>query len=105
MGATLANNGVNPFTKVRAVDDKFVPKILAVMMMAGLYDRSGHWAWQTGLPAKTGVGGGIIAVVPGKLAIAAFSPPLDKYGTSVRGALAIQYVSEKLGLNLFDASR
>lgn len=105
MGATLANKGVNPFTKERAVDENYVPKILAVMMMAGLYDGSGRWAWQTGLPAKSGVGGGIVAVVPGKLAIAAFSPPLDQHGTSVRAALAIQYISEQLRLNLFDASR
>mgnify|MGYP001258222155 CR=1 FL=1 len=105
MGATLANGGVNPFTGERAVDAKFVPKILAVMMMAGLYDGAGSWAWRTGLPAKTGVGGGIVAVVPGKFAIAAFSPPLDQFGNSVRGVRAIQYISKELGLNLFDARR
>jgi len=75
------------------------------MMMAGLYDGAGHWAWHTGIPAKTSVGGGIVAVVPGRFAIAAFSPPLDQHGTSVRAALAIQYISEQLGLNLFNASR
>jgi glutaminase len=105
MGATLANGGVNPFTKEQAVDARLVPKILAVMMMAGLYDEAGRWAWKTGIPAKTGVGGGIVAVIPGKLAIAAFSPPLNNHGTSVRAALAIQYISEQLGLNLFDTSR
>ena len=105
MGATLANRGVNPVTGDRAVDAKYVPKILAVMMMAGLYDGAGSWAWRTGLPAKTGVGGGIVAVVPGKFAIAAFSPPLDEFGNSVRGVQAIQYISEKLGVNLFDVGR
>jgi glutaminase len=105
MGATLANGGVHPVTGERAVDAKFVPKILAVMMMAGSYDGAGLWAWNTGLPAKTGVGGGIVAVVPGKLAIAAFSPPLDKHGASVRAAKAIEHISKELGLNLFDASR
>lgn len=105
MGATLSNRGVNPVTGDRVVDARFVPKILAVMMMAGLYDGAGRWAWDTGLPAKTGVGGGIVAVVPGKFAIAAFSPPLDKLGNSVRGTRAIQYISEKLGVNLFDVSR
>lgn len=105
MGATLANGGVNPITGDRAVDAKFVPKILAVMMMAGFYDGAGRWAWDTGLPAKTGVGGGIVAVVPGRFAIAAFSPSLDKHGNSVRAARAIDYISKKLGLNLFDASR
>lgn len=105
MGATLANGGINPVTRDQAVDAKFVPKVLAVMMMAGFYDGAGFWAWQTGLPAKTGVGGGIVAVVPGKFAIAAFSPPLDKHGNSVRAAMVIQYISEKLGLNLFNASR
>lgn len=105
MGATLANGGVNPFTGDRAVDAKFVPKLLAIMMMAGLYDGAGRWAWDTGIPAKTGVGGGIVAVVPGKFAIAVFSPPLDKFGNSVRGVQAIQHISKQLGVSLFDVSR
>ncbi len=105
MGATLAKGGVHPVTEERAVEAKFVPKILAVMMMAGSYDEVGIWAWNTGLPVKTGVGGGILAVVPGKLAIAAFSPPLNEHGTSVRAAQAIQYISEQLGLSLFATSR
>lgn len=105
MGATLANGGVNPVTGTQAVDAKFVPKILAVMMMAGFYDGAGRWAWDTGLPAKTGVGGGIVAVVPGRFAIAAFSPPLDTHGNSVRSTKAIQYISEQLGTNLFSANK
>ena len=67
MGATLANGGLNPITKARCLDSKHVPRVLAVMMMAGFYDESGAWAYSAGLPAKTGVGGGIVAVVPGKM--------------------------------------
>jgi len=78
-----------------------VPEILATMTMAGLYDGSGGWAWHVGLPAKSGVGGGIIAVVPGKGAIAVFAPPLDKAGNSVKAQLAIAYVADKLGINLY----
>lgn len=101
MGATLANGGVNPVTGDRVIDAKLVPKMLAVMMMAGFYDEAGSWAWHTGLPAKTGVGGGIVAIVPGKFAIAAFSPPLDEAGNSVRAARAITYVAGALGVNVF----
>jgi glutaminase len=75
MGATLANRGVNPRTGVRALDDAHVPRVLAVMMMSGFYDGSGSWAWRAGLPAKTGVGGGIFAVVPGQMCIAASPLP------------------------------
>ena len=105
MGATLANGGINPVTKERCIDAKYVPKLLAVMMMAGFYDESGLWAWHTGLPAKTGVGGGIVAVVPGKMAIVGFSPPLDQAGNSVRGAMAIQYIATQLDLNMFGSGK
>lgn len=105
MGATLANGGINPVSGDRVVEAKFVPKILAVMMMAGFYDEAGLWAWQTGLPAKTGVGGGIVAVVPGRFAIAAFSPPLNQAGNSVRAARAIEFIGERLGLNLFGVAK
>jgi len=101
MGGTLANGGVNPVTKERCLDAQHVPKVLAVMTMAGFYDGSGAWAWNAGLPAKTGVGGGIVAVVPGKMAITGFSPPLDAFGNSVRAQKAIQYISEQLGLSIF----
>jgi len=74
MGATLANLGVNPLTHFRVADSRYVPKVLAIMMMAGFYNESGMWAYTAGLPAKTGVGGGIVAVVPGKMAIVGFSP-------------------------------
>jgi glutaminase len=101
MGATLANGGVNPITKERCLDSKYVPKVLAVMMMAGFYDESGSWAYHAGLPAKTGVGGGIVAVVPGKLAIVGFSPPVNEAGNSVRATEAIDYIVKELDLDLF----
>jgi glutaminase len=99
MAATLANGGKNPVTKTQAVDTKHVPGVLAVMATAGLYDDSGKWLFHTGLPAKSGVGGGIIAVSPGKFGIAAFSPPLDAAGNSVRAQKAILDVSNALGGN------
>src|SRR5882672_8240740 len=101
MGATLANNGINPATGEQVIKRENIPEILSTMTMAGLYDGSGGWAWHVGLPAKSGVGGGIIAVVPGKGAIAVFSPPLDVAGNSVKAQLAIDYVAEKLGINLY----
>ncbi|HKD79483.1 MAG TPA: glutaminase A [Candidatus Angelobacter sp.] len=101
MGATLANFGANPTTGEQVIKRENVPEILATMTMAGLYDGSGGWAWHVGLPAKSGVGGGIVAVVPGKGAIAVFAPPLDKAGNSVKAQLAIAYVAEKLGINLY----
>jgi glutaminase len=101
MGATLANNGVNPVTGKRVMKEADVPHILATMTMAGLYDGSGGWAWLVGLPAKSGVGGGILAIVPGKGAIAVFAPPLDEAGNSVKAQKVIAYVADKLDLNLF----
>jgi glutaminase len=101
MGGTLANRGVNPVTRARVIDAKYVPKVLAIMMMAGFYNESGDWAYTTGLPAKTGVGGGIVAVVPGQMAIVAFSPRVNDAGNSVRSARAINYIVDKLGLNIF----
>jgi len=101
MGATLANNGVNPVTSEKVVDREDIPEILSAMTMAGLYDGSGGWAWQVGLPAKSGVGGGILAVVPGKGAIAVFAPPLDEAGNSVKAQKVISYVARKLNMNLF----
>ena len=101
MGATLANNGVNPTTGEQVIKSENVPYILSSMMMAGLYDGSGGWAWKVGLPAKSGVGGGIVAVVPGKGAIAVFSPRLDEAGNSVKAQRVIEYVAQKLDFNLF----
>ena len=101
MGATYANAGVNPVTGKKAVDAKYVPKALSVMATAGLYDDAGLWLWRVGLPAKSGVGGGIVAVVPGKYGIAAFSPPVDAAGNSVRAQLAIEEISKQLNANVF----
>ncbi len=101
MGATLANGGINPATGEQVINADDIPEILATMTMAGLYDGSGGWAWHVGLPAKSGVGGGILAVVPGKGAIAVFAPPLDEAGNSVKAQKVIQYVAQKLNYNLY----
>ncbi|HYJ20273.1 MAG TPA: glutaminase, partial [Burkholderiales bacterium] len=105
MGATLANGGVNPVTRARVLDAKYVPKVLAIMMTAGFYDESGLWAYTAGLPAKTGVGGGIVAVVPGKMAIVGFSPRVNDAGNSVRAMKAIEFISNELGVNIFGSGR
>ncbi len=102
MGATLANGGVNPVTGQRVIAKSNVSHVLAEMTMEGLYTSSGDWAYTVGLPAKSGVGGGLFAVAPGKLAIAAFSPPLDKAGNSVRAQAAITQIAHTLKLGLFN---
>ena len=99
MASTFANHGVNPITGKKVLDKQYVPKILAIMATAGLYDNAGDWLYLTGSPAKSGVGGGILAVVPGKLGIGVVSPPLDKFGNSVRGQQAAAYIIEHLGIN------
>lgn len=99
MAATLANAGKNPVTGKQVMKSQNVPEVLAVMATAGLYDDSGKWLYHTGLPAKSGVGGGIIAVSPGKFGIAVVSPPLDEAGNSVRAQKAITDVSNTLGGN------
>jgi glutaminase len=102
IGATLANKGINPKTRERVVSAGNVPHILAQMMMEGLYTYSGDFAYSVGLPGKSGVGGGLVAVAPGKLAIAAFSPQLDEAGNSVRGLVGISEVAKRLRLNVFE---
>jgi glutaminase len=104
MGATLANNGKNPATGEQVIKAEDVPEILSSMAMAGLYDGSGGWAWHVGLPAKSGVGGGIVAIAPGKGAIVVFAPPLDEAGNSVKAQEVIEYVSDKLNYDLFSPS-
>jgi glutaminase len=101
MGATLANNGINPVTGEQVIRRENIPEILSAMTMAGLYDGSGGWAWKVGLPAKSGVGGGIVAVVPGKGAIAVFAPRLDEAGNSVKAQRVIELVARKLDLNVY----
>lgn len=104
MGATLANNGANPTTGEQVIKREDIPHILSTMTMAGLYDGSGGWAWNVGLPAKSGVGGGIVAIAPGKGAIAVFAPPLDEAGNSVKAQEVIDYVAQKLNYNLYSPS-
>jgi glutaminase len=99
MAATLANGGRNPVTGKVVMKPENVPEVLAVMATAGLYDDAGKWLFKTGLPAKSGVGGGIIAVVPGKYGIAVISPPLDDAGNSVKAQAAIQEIDAALGAN------
>ena len=102
MGATLANGGVNPITAKRVIAKANVAPVLALMAMEGLYTASGDWAYTVGLPAKSGVGGGLVAVSPGKLAIAAYSPPLDQAGNSVRAQAAVTQIAHTLELGLFN---
>jgi glutaminase len=99
MAATLANGGKNPITGKQVMKAENVPRVLAVMATAGLYDDSGRWLYKTGLPAKSGVGGGVIAVVPGKFGIAAISPPLDQAGNSVKAQRAIEELVKQLDAN------
>lgn len=101
MGATLADGGVNPLTKERVVDGDGCKRALAVMATAGLYERSGDWLYDVGLPGKSGISGGMVTVSPGKGGLGTFAPPLDPAGNSVKGRLAAQFLSERLGLSLF----
>jgi glutaminase len=101
MGATLANGGVNPLTGVRVIDAIHCQHVLAVMVTAGLYETSGDWLYETGLPGKSGVGGGILCVSPGKGALGTFGPKLDGAGNSIKGQAVAKLLSQRLGLNLF----
>jgi glutaminase len=101
MGATLADGGVNPVTKQRVVDPAVCHYALAVMTTAGLYETSGDWLYDIGLPGKSGIGGGIVTVSPGKGGLGTFAPPLDAAGNSVKGQLVAKYLSQRLGMDLF----
>ncbi|UGT62576.1 glutaminase A [Nocardia asteroides] len=101
MGSTLAGGGVNPVTGERVVQAHVCRDTLSVLATCGMYERSGEWLYEIGLPAKSGVSGGIVAISPGKGAIGTFSPKLDPAGNSVRGQRAIAHLSRTLGLNLF----
>lgn len=102
MGAALANAGTNPITKEAALQEKYVRYVLSVMVLDGLYEYSGQWFYAIGIPAKSGVGGGIVAVVPGKFGIGIFSPPLDTNGNSVRGIETSLYLSNALRLPILE---
>ncbi len=101
MAATLANGGVNPMTGETCLARRLVRDVLSVMYTCGMYDFAGEWAYDVGVPAKSGVSGGILCVIPGKMGIAVFSPGLDQYGNSVRGVRVCEEISERLGLHVF----
>jgi glutaminase len=101
MGATLADGGVNPLTKERVVDAAVCHYALAAMTTAGLYETSGDWLYEIGLPGKSGIGGGIVTVSPGKGGLGTFAPPLDSAGNSVKGQLVAKFLSQRLGMDLF----
>lgn len=101
MGGTIANGGLNPITLKRVFREEVTSKIVALMAIQGFYETSGDWIYNSGIPAKTGVGGGVVGVMPKKFGIAAFSPALDKSGNSVKAQLAIKYIVNKLKLNIF----
>ncbi|MDT5094090.1 MAG: glutaminase [Mycobacterium sp.] len=105
MGATLANGGVNPRTGERVVSGQMCRDTLAILAANGLYERSGEWLFEIGLPGKSGVSGGIVTVAPGKAGIGVFSPRLDFAGNTVRGQYATAYLSKVLGLNIFACGR
>lgn len=105
IAASLANNGVNPITGVRAIQREYVPKLLSVMSSCGMYDFSGAWVYEVGMPAKSGVAGGVMAVLPGQLGIAVYSPKLDERGNSVRGIAVCKRISSDFGLHMFHAGR
>ncbi|MDJ0796321.1 MAG: glutaminase A, partial [Calothrix sp. MO_167.B12] len=105
IAATLANGGVNPVTGERALDERYVQDVISVMLTCGMYNYSGEWVYKVGIPAKSGVGGGIMAVVPGKLGIGCFSPLLDAKGNSVRGIKVCEDLSQDFGLHLFNVAK
>lgn len=102
MGATLANKGVNPITHQQVISGQYARDIVSDMLINGLYDNSGIWFWKVGLPAKSGVSGAILAIVPNKMAIVVFSPPLDEIGNSVKGQLVIEELSRQWKLHLLE---
>ncbi|MCW2258037.1 glutaminase [Providencia alcalifaciens] len=101
IGATIASRGINPITQEQVLKSYNCPRILAEMTMEGMYDSSGEWAYTVGLPSKSGVGGGILTIILGIMAIATFSPPLDQIGNRVRGQKMITSVAKELGYNLY----
>ena len=102
MGATLANNGMNPFTQTQIISPAVTRHVLSQMLVNGLYEKSGTWFVTIGIPAKSGVGGGILAIIPNKMAIAVYSPPLDATGNSVRGQKVLEELSTRWGLHLLE---
>ena len=104
MASTLANHGVNPLTNEQAIHPQYIRDILSVMLTCGMYDYSGQWAFNIGMPAKSAVSGGIMMVIPGVGGLGIYSAPLDKYGNSVRGVKVCEELSRQIGLHILDAS-
>lgn len=105
MAATIASGGVNPLTRKEVFKPGLAPKITSMMATVGFYEHTGDWLFTTGLPAKTGVGGGIMGVVPGVMGLAAFAPPLDEAGNSVKAQQALAYIAGRLNLGVFGTTR
>lgn len=101
---TIANGGVNPVTKKQVFDAELSPCITSMVASVGFYEHTGDWMYTSGIPAKTGVGGGVMGILPGVFGISAFAPPLDESGNSVKAQLAIKYIMNKLGLNVFNGN-
>ena len=104
-GATIANEGLNPNTNKQVFDKALSPKITSMIATVGFYQHTGDWLYTSGIPAKTGVGGGVMGVMPGVMGIAAFAPPLDDAGNSVKAQLAIKHIMNKLDMNVFNGHR
>lgn len=100
-GCTIANGGLNPVTKEQVFEKELAPKITSLIATVGFYEHTGDWLYTSGIPAKSGVGGGVIGVMPGTFGIAAFAPPLDEAGNSVKAQAVIKYITQKLGVNIF----
>lgn len=100
-GCTIANGGLNPVTKKQVFEEELSPKITSLIATVGFYEHTGDWLYTSGIPAKTGVGGGVMGLLPGGFGIAAFAPPLDEAGNSVKAQAAIKYIAQKLGVNVF----
>ncbi|GKI22484.1 glutaminase [Odoribacter laneus] len=100
-GCTMANDGLNPVTQEQVFDAELAPKITSLVATVGFYEHTGDWLYTSGIPAKSGVGGGVIGIMPGAFGIAAFAPPLDEAGNSVKAQAAIKYITQKLKLNIF----
>ncbi|MEG0795185.1 MAG: glutaminase A [Odoribacter sp.] len=101
-GCTIANGGKNPITGVQVFDPVLAPKITSLITAVGFYEHTGDWMYSSGIPAKTGVGGGIMGLLPGTFGIAAFAPPLDSAGNSVKAQAAIKYIAHHLNVNVFN---
>lgn len=102
---TIANGGLNPVTQKQVFNNELTPKITSMIASVGFYEHTGDWMYTSGIPAKTGVGGGVMGILPGVMGISAFAPPLDESGNSVKAQLAIQFIMNKLGLNVFNGEQ